>query len=167
MQFCPAISVSTSAAAVLVAPLAALPTPVVAQGSSDTMAPFYRGFAFGGIARDGGFSFDAEDATSDDYESNVAPQLLVRVAGTEQAEGATMSYEGWSTYSGHYAARSYTTMTVDNAQADVDYYVVAGQGATTVARFFTAEAAAARATFTWNVTGTSTNPSHGGVAPAH
>ena len=57
-------------------------------------------------------------------------------------------------------------MTVQNAQADQDYYVVAGQGTTTVARFFTAEAAAARATFTWNGMGTSTNPSSGDVAPA-
>ncbi len=155
-----------AAAALLVAMLATMPGPVHAQASPDTVAPFYRGFAFGGIARDGNFSFQSEDSTSVDYANNFAPQPLVRVAGTEQAEGATMFYEGWSTYSGFYAARSYATMTVNNAQADQDYYVVAGQGTTTVARFFTPEAAAARATFTWRVTGSSTNPSNGGAAPA-
>jgi hypothetical protein len=36
----------------------------------------------------------------------------------------------------------------------------------TVACFFTAEAAAAYATVNWHVTGTSTHPSNGGVAPA-
>ena len=79
-----------------VALLAAVPTPVLAQSSPDTVAPYYRGRAFGGIARDGNFSFDAEDSSSVDYENNFAPQPLVRVAGTEQAEGATMFYEGWS-----------------------------------------------------------------------
>lgn len=155
-----------SAAAMLVATFVALPGAVHAQPAPDTVAPFYRGFAFGGIARDGGFRFDGEDSTSVDYANNLAPQPLVRVAGTEQAEGATMFYDGWSTYSGFYAARSYATMTVNNAQADQDYYVVAGQGTTTVARFFTAEAAAARATFTWHVTGSSTHPSIGGTRPA-
>jgi hypothetical protein len=140
--------------------------PALAQGSPDTVAPYYRGLAFGGIARDGNFSFSGEDSISLDYQSNTAPQPLVRVAGTREAEGATMSFDGWSTYSGYYAARSYASMTVSNAQADQDYYVVAGQGTTTIARFFTAEAAAARATFTWRVTGTSTNPSDGGMAPA-
>jgi hypothetical protein len=104
----------------LVATLSALPGPVHAQASSDTVAPLYRGFAFGGIARDGNFSFLDEDSSAVDYAKNLAPQPLVRVAGTEQAEGATMSYEGWSTYSGYYAARSYATMTVDNAQVDQD-----------------------------------------------
>jgi hypothetical protein len=161
----PLLPTCAAAAATLVAVLAALPGPVHAQSSPDTVAPFYRGYAFGGIARDGNFSFDDADSSSVDYANNFAPQPLVRVAGTRQAEGATMSYDGWSTYSGYYAARSYATMTVNNAQADQDYYVVAGQGTTTVARFFTAEAAAARATFTWHVSGTSTHPSIGGVAP--
>lgn len=134
------------------------------RASPDTEAPYYRGLAFGGIARDGNFQFDGQDSLSVDYQDNTAPRSLVRVAGTRSAEGATMSFEGWSAYSGYYAARSFATMTVENAQADQDYYVVAGQGTTTVARFFSPDVAAARATFTWRVTGSTSNDSGAGWA---
>ncbi len=137
-----------------------LPAPVLAQ--DPTVAPYYRGYAFGGISRDGDFNFAPEDFSIDDYQSNFAPDTLVRVAGSQQADGASMSYEGWSAYSGYYAARSFATMTVANPQSDHAYYVVAGQGTTTTARFFTPEAAAARATFTWRVTGSTADSTPGG-----
>lgn len=99
-----------------------------------------------------------------DYVSNVAPTPNSLETGRIDLDGATAWYTGSSQYSGFYAARTYASMTVANAQADQAYYWVSGQGTTTSVTFFDPSVAQARAVFRWHVTGTSTSSSGTGRA---
>jgi hypothetical protein len=76
------------------------------------------------------------------------------------ANGASLTTTGASAYAGWYAGRNYAGLSVTNANAGDLYYAVAGQGSATSVRFFDPSAAAAFATFTWHVTGTTSNPSN-------
>lgn len=129
-------------------------------GGDFTVVPLYRAFVFGGIDRssatDPGYA--SEDVIGIDYSSNTAPRSVANVSGSVSANGASWSATGQSAWSGFYAGRNYASMTVANANAADTYYMVAGQGSATSVQFFTAEAAAARATFTWHVSGTESNP---------
>lgn len=127
-------------------------------GGSFTETPMYRAFAFTGLDRNDDGAYPVEDFDAIDYVSNVAPKPLASAAATVQAGGTTFSGSGWSAWSGFYAARSYATMTVHNADPGQRYYSVAGQGSSTAVQFFTPDAAAARAVFTWRVTGSENNP---------
>ena len=99
-----------------------------------------------------------------DYVSNVAPIVNSVETGRMDLDGATAWYTGSAQYSGFYAARTYASMTVANAQADHMYYWVAGQGTTTSVTFYDPTAAATRAEFHWHVSGTSSSTSGTGLA---
>jgi hypothetical protein len=149
--------------------VAALVLPAGAEvifegGGSFDEVPMYRAYGFAGLDRDNDGSYPFGDFNVIDYVSNVAPNPLLSVSTQVTAEGSAMSASGWSAYSGFYAARSFATMTVNNANPAQRYYAVAGQGSSTTIQFSSFEAAAARAVFTWRVTGTETNPPGVGLA---
>jgi hypothetical protein len=149
--------------ATLTLAIAALTPSLASAGNIEEVAgdygvtPLYRALVFGGIDRDGGFA--NEDFTGIDYVSNTAPRAAATVSGSFAANGASFNGLGQSVWSGFYAGRNYAQISVSNASASDGYYLVAGQGTATGVRFYTAEAAAARATFTWRVSGTESNPS--------
>lgn len=150
-------------AALALAAAAALPgaarANLVSEGDGDYgVVPLYRAFVFGGIDRDGDGGFFFDDINGIDYVSNSAPKALASTYGNFSANGASMTMTGWSAWSGFYAARSFASISVNNANAGDGYYLVAGQGSATSVRFYTAEAASARATFTFHVSGTESNP---------
>jgi hypothetical protein len=147
------------AALLVLLPVSSLPSLAAAT----TVSPYFQSFVFGGIDRDSNGGYPFEDLFIKDHRSNSAPASLSD-GRTITADGATMQGAGQSTYSGLYAARNYATMRVSNAQAPHTYYVVSGQGSSSGVRFFTDEAAAANAVFTWRVTGTASNPSTSGTA---
>jgi hypothetical protein len=132
-------------------------------GGSFTEVPLYRAYVFTGLDRDndGGYLFDDIDGI--DYVSNIAPKPMATANVQVQADGASFDASGWSAWSGFYASRSYATMTVENANENHRYYAVAGQGSSTQVQFFTPEAAASRAVFTFKVTGTESNPVNAGL----
>lgn len=157
------------ATAALAAVIAALPAPALAgiasSGGGDyTVVPLYRAFVFGGIDRDGDGGFLWDDFHGIDYVSNVGPMTAANSSATITADGATYRGIGQAAWGGFYAARNYAQMTVTNANADAGYYLVAGQGSGTTVRFFTEEARAARATFTWHVSGFESNGANVGKA---
>lgn len=127
-----------------------------------TLVPYYRSLTFGGISPAGDFSFPGNDAIGIDYDSNVGPRPVTNAAGILTDGGATWTGIGQSAFAGFYAGRNYAQMSVSNANANAAYYVVAGTGTSTSVRFFTPAAAAARATFTWHVSGTETARPHPG-----
>lgn len=147
------------AALALLGALAAAP----AQAAESTLTPYFNTLLFGGIDRDSNGSYPLADIYITDHRSNTAP-LSQSNGGAISAEGALFQGVGQSTYSGFFASRNYASMRVTNAQAPHTYYTVSGQGASTGVRFFTAEAAAANAVFTWRVTGSASNTSTGGRA---
>lgn len=148
-----------AAALLVLLPVSSLPSLAAAT----TVSPYFQSFVFGGIDRDSNGGYPFEDLFLKDHTSNSGPASL-SAGRTITADGATMQGAGQSTYSGIYASRNYATMRVSNAQAPHTYYVVSGQGSSSAVRFFTAEAAAANAVFTWRVTGTASNPSTTGNA---
>jgi hypothetical protein len=121
-------------------------------------SPLYRAFVFGGIDRDGDGGFAFEDLDIIDYANNFSPMPLAHLNRSFAANGATLNYTGWAALSGLYATRAYASMTVTNAAATDGYYLVAGQGTTTSATFFTPEAQAVRARFTFRISGSESNP---------
>jgi hypothetical protein len=128
---------------------------VSSGGGSDEGVPLYRAQVFGGIdtlaATDPGYRLqDIVDGI--DYASNTTPLPVATGGGTRSASGGTMTASAWTAYSGFMAARNQASMTVSNAQATDDYYMVAGQGGTTQVRVL-AQTPPALATFTWTVTG--------------
>lgn len=133
-------------------------------GGSFTEAPMYRAFGFAGVDLDDDGAYPESDFDAIDYVSNVAPKPLLTVQHSMQAGGTGFAATAWSAWSGFYAARSYASMTVDNADPAQRYYAVAGQGSSTVVQFYTPEAAAAKAVFTWRVTGDESNPPGTGLA---
>lgn len=129
------------------------------EGDGDfATAPMYR-------ALNTGYAFS--QTTSElvperlDYVSNVAPEVNSLEIGRMDLDGATAWYMGSSQYSGFYAARTFASMTVSNAQTDHAYYWVAGQGTTTSVTFFDPTVAQARAVFRWHVSGTSSSTGTG------
>lgn len=132
-------------------------------GGSFTEVPLYRAYVFTGLDRDNNGAYAFDDVDGVDYVSNTAPKPLATASVQVQADGTGFSASGWSAWSGFYASRSYATLTVDNANESHRYYAVAGQGSSTQVQFFTAEAAAARAVFTFKVSGTESNPLNAGL----
>lgn len=145
-----------AAAAALLVATAAHADLVPSGGGSYDQVPLYRALTFGSV----NFTADSANGGIDgiDYASNVGPMGLARNTTFIQAHGATFSSQGAAAYAGLYAGRNHAQMSVTNANAGDLYYQVAGQGTATSVRFFTPEAAAARAVFTWHVSGTSSNP---------
>ncbi len=144
------------------AALAVMSTPasadIVSAGGGDyTTVPLYRALAFGTV----NFGDSSRNGAINgiDYVSNLAPLPLARGDTTITTNGATFVGRGASAYSGFYAGRNYASVSVTNANVADTYYEVAGQGSATSVRFFTPEAAAARARFTWHVSGSQSNPS--------
>lgn len=123
--------------------------------------PMYRSLNYGYIYDSASGDIQMEGL---DYVSNVAPTVNTLETGRIDMDGATAWYTGSSQYSGFYAARTYASMTVQNAQADHWYYWQAGQGTSTSITFFDATDAAARAEFHWHVSGTSNSSSGTGYA---
>ena len=127
--------------------------------------PLYRSLAFGGIDRgnDGpGFLFD--DLSLSDYADNAARLPFASANGNFSANGASLSVTGWTADSGRFASRNYASMTIVNANANDRYAVTAGQGSASSVRFFSQQAAADSATFTFRVTGSEFNPLNAGLA---
>lgn len=130
---------------------------IVGIGGGDPDAvPLYRALSFGTINFGGGI------LNGVDYNSNFAPLPMANGSTTIALNGATMTTVGAAAYSGFYAGRNYASISVSNANAADQYYQVAGQGTATSVQFFTPEAAAAYATFTWRVSGSTSNPSQVG-----
>ncbi len=127
-------------------------------GGAYDLAPMYRALNYG-FVYDGNTGGDVMEGLS--YVSNVAPNVNSLETGRMDLDGSTAWYTGSAQYSGFYAARTYASLTVQNANPDHMYYWVAGQGTTTSITFFDANAAAARAVFRWAVTGTSSSPAGG------
>lgn len=127
-------------------------------GGSYDQVPLYRALTFGTV------NFTSNSANGGlegiDYVSNVAPLPVARSNVSINAHGASFQGVGVSAYSGFYAGRNYASINVSNANAGDSYYQVAGQGSATSVQFFTADAAAAYATFTWHVSGSSSNPAN-------
>lgn len=124
-------------------------------GGSYEGVPLYRALVFGGIdtlagTSPGYLSQDIVDGV--DYVSNTTPLPVATGGGTRSASGGSMTASAWTANSGFMAARNQASMTVSNAQATDDYYMVAGQGGTTQVRVL-AQTPPALATFTWTVTG--------------
>jgi len=132
-----------------------------AGGGDFSVVPMYRALVFGGIDRGGDGTYDSGDVDGLDYVSNIAPRTLATTSGSFAANGATLTTSGWSAYSGFYASRDYASMTVNNANAADTYYLVAGQGTATSVQFFTPDAAAQSATFTFHISGSENNPGIG------
>jgi hypothetical protein len=159
------------AAAALLAALCGLSTAasgaLISEGSGDFgTVPLYRALVFGGIDRDSASDpgFAGEDINGIDYVSSLAPRPLAEVTGTVSANGATFNGTGQSAWSGFYAGRNYARASVSNSDPDDTYYQVAGTGTATSVQFFTPQAQADHATFTWHVSGTESNPSGVGNA---
>ncbi len=141
---------------------AAAMADVRSEGSGDYgSSPMYRALNYGFIFDESSGDLQTEGL---DYVSNVAPRVNTLETGRMDLGGATAWYTGSAQYSGFYAARTYASLTVANAQPDHMYYWVAGQGTTTSVTFFDANVAAARAEFRWHVTGTSDSSSGTGWA---
>jgi hypothetical protein len=145
--------VALCAAAVLLLAPSARATIVSVGGGNPDAVPLYRALAFGSI------NFANETTNGIDYFSNFAPLPMANGSTAIAHNGATLTTVAAAAYSGFYAARNYAQITVTNANSADDYYAVAGQGTATTVQFFTPEVAAARARFTWHVTGTTLNPS--------
>lgn len=154
------------AAALATGSLSATAGFTIDQAGDDTASLVYRSFVYGGLGADGTFAFPSEAFTGVNYLDNVAPLPWAAANGSFTADGATLSINGWSAYSGDYASRNYASMTVTNANPDHVYYLVAGHGTATSLRFFTEEAAQARAVFTWRVDGVQTNGNPNGLGRA-
>lgn len=145
-------------AALAGAPAAARADLILDHNGDIAVTPFYRAIALSGVTYEGGpdNSFAIHDGI--DQFSNTGPRVDTSFTGTYEQNGATLYSQGSAIYNGFYSARNSVSMTVDNA-AEVDgYYVAAGQGTRTQVQFFTPEAAAARSTFTWRVTGSDSAP---------
>ncbi len=125
-------------------------------GADFQQAPFYRGFAYSGFNNDNGPGFVIDNGEI--HDSNVAPRPSLSVNATATKNGATMQSNAYSLYNGFYSGRAYASLTVTNANANDGYYTVAGQGNWTTATFYTAAAAAERAVFRFNVTGSESIP---------
>jgi len=130
---------------------------VSSGGGSYDSVPLYRALAYGTV--NFGNSNTGGVINGLDYVSNLAPLPLAMGNTTITTNGATFVGRSASAYSGFYAGRNQASLSVSNANANDTYYQVAGQGTATSIRFFTADAAAARARFTWHVSGTQSNPS--------
>jgi hypothetical protein len=142
-----------AAAAVLCLAATGANAEVRSEGGGDFAGmPMYRALNYGYIYDGASSDIQMEGL---DYVSNIAPKVNSLESGRMDLGGATAWYTGSAQYSGFYAARTYASMTVQNAQADHSYYWVAGQGTSTSITFFDATDAAARAEFHWHVSGSS------------
>jgi hypothetical protein len=124
-------------------------------GGSFDQAPMYRAFNYASI-----FNDNTDDLVNNglDYVSNIAPMVNSLEQSRLDMAGSTIWATGSAQYSGFYAARTYASMTVQNANPEHAYYAVAGQGTTTSVTFYDPNVAAARAVFNWRVTGQSSGP---------
>ncbi|MCL4746125.1 MAG: hypothetical protein KJZ83_12005, partial [Burkholderiaceae bacterium] len=148
--------VSVAIAAAMASVFATASAALVPSGGGDyAQIPLYRALSFGAV----NFGNNGGAINGVDYVSNIAPLPLANGSTTIVANGATMTTTGASAYAGWYAGRNYAGISVTNANVNDLYYEVAGQGSATSVKFFSPDAAAAYATFTWNVTGTTSNPS--------
>jgi len=129
---------------------------ISAGGGDENVIPLYRALAFGTV----NFGNNGGAINGIDYNSNTIPLALANGSTNINANGATMSTTGASAYAGWYAGRNYAGINVSNANVNDTYYEVAGQGSATSVEFFSSDAAAAYARFTWHVTGTTSNPSN-------
>lgn len=137
---------------------------VSSGGGSFASVPLYRSLVFGGLDHNGDGGFESSELNGIDYASNRAPRPVTTVNTTLSADGATLTSFGQTAWSGFYAGRNLARMTVTSATNTATYYQVAGTGSATSVQFFDPSAAAAYATFTWHVSGVSSNPSTAGQA---
>lgn len=131
---------------------------LVFDGNGDaTLTPYFQTQVYSGFHFDGGgpSSFAIDEGRL--YSSNAGPAGLVRDASIASKGGATRYANSWSTMSGFFASRNHAELNIVNAQANDGYYAVAGSGSRSAVRFFDAPDAV-RATYRWNVTGSSSKP---------
>ena len=148
------------ALSIALAPLPAHADLVSSGGGDYGQSPLYRALAFGTV----NFGGNGGAINGVDYVSNVAPLPLANGSTVISANGATLVTTGAAAYAGLYAGRNYASISVTNANPNDTYYEVAGQGSATSVRFYDPSAAAAYATFTWRVSGVTSNPSN--IVPA-
>ncbi len=127
-------------------------------GGSFDVEPMYRTLSYGSI------NFEDPTIKGVDYVSNVIPYNVPYQRNDFVLNGATFTGIGQSAFAGFYAGRNFASIDVANANSADDYYQVSGQGSATTVRFFSAQAQAQRATFTFRVTGGETNSAGYGQA---
>lgn len=149
-------SILTVAIFLLLLCSSAVSADLVFEGNGDaTRAPYFRSQAYFGYQLPKSISYGIEQGTV--YDNNIAPRSL-HLNFAENRNGANVSMVADTVFNGFFSARNSATMTINNVQAGDGYYGVGGMGTRSRVQFFTPEAAAARATFRWNVTGTDSSP---------
>lgn len=128
----------------------------VYDGNGDpTRSLYFQSQAYSGFANPNGPGFEIDNGHFS--SSNTGPGGLVRDGSTSRHDGDTRYSNTWTISSGFFASRNHAELTITNAQADGGYYAVAGSGSRSTVRFFEAPDAV-RATYRWNVTGSSSAP---------
>jgi len=122
------------------------------NGNPD-VAPFFQVFAHSSIhdhvtMTDPGFTFnDGKLVTSN---SGIGGQTMNT---SFTLNGATVTANASAIPGGFLTSRNTASISITNADSQDGYYVLAGYGSMTTARFFTPTALADRATFRWHVSG--------------
>jgi len=122
------------------------------QGNPD-IAPFFQVFAHSSIhdhvtRTDPGFEFN--DGTLKTSNSGIGGQSMNT---SFELNGAQVTAYASAVPGGFLTSRNAASISITNANAEDGYYMLAGYGSMTTARFFSPEALADRATFRWRVSG--------------
>jgi hypothetical protein len=100
------------------------------------------------------------------YVSNNTGLGAQSASSTFSLNGASISASATVNPGAFYNARNAVNISISNANAQDGFYVLAGYGTMTTARFFTASALADHANFTWRVTGSESATPSGACNPS-
>ncbi|MBL8225521.1 MAG: hypothetical protein JNM50_09335 [Chromatiales bacterium] len=146
-----------AALALAVLPVVAHADLVTVQSGDSTGTSFYRGFAAIWNSPNGTGAIDGGDIFGQDFASNFGPGV-VQASQSVTRGGSTLIARSQGVSRGFYASSNFAEIDVRNVVAGHQYYAVGGTGSKTALRVEDPFELARRATFRWNVTGTSTLP---------
>lgn len=139
--------------------------PVFNLNGDSTQAPYFQVHTYSGLKDSTGSnpnSFVINEGLLTSNNTGVPGQTRT---DTFSANGATVTATTSSVPGGFYFSRNTASLSIQNANANDGYYALGGYGSMTTVQFFSAQAAADRATFRWRVTGTETATPLGSCVP--
>ncbi|MFO1220713.1 MAG: PEP-CTERM sorting domain-containing protein [Burkholderiaceae bacterium] len=133
---------------------------ILDMNGDQTAAPYYQSYAYTSV-----WGASPGDAFGTIFSSNSVYSQASNSL-TYSWNGATITASEITQPGGFYTAHSGATLSVTNANASDGYYSVAGTGSHTTATFFSAQALADHAVFSWHVSGIESSTPPGKCNPS-
>lgn len=140
--------------------------PVFDLNGDSTVSPYYQVHTYSGLQDSTGSlpnSYVINEGTLTSNNTGLGGQFQTN---TFTANGATVTSTTSATPGGLFTSRNTASLQITNANAADGYYALGGYGTMSTVQFFSAQARAERATFTWRVTGQESAVPPGSCVPS-